>query len=73
MKIRYDKEADAIYIRIKSAKIKKTVKIEADILADFDEKGNTCGIEILNASKQLPTKERSVEIGKRKMPIPAFA
>ena len=74
MKINYDKTADAIYILIKkTAKIKKTVKIDAGILVDLDSKGNVCGIEILDASRQLPKKERDVEIGRKKLMIPTFA
>ena len=72
MNISYDKRADAVYIRAKSAKINRTEKIRDDFLVDLDAKGNVRGIEILNASKWLAhNKTPSVEIGKRKIPIPA--
>ncbi|RJQ36695.1 DUF2283 domain-containing protein [Candidatus Parcubacteria bacterium] len=72
MKFSYDKYADAVYIRAKSAKIKRTEKFQDDILIDFDAENKVRGIEILNVSEWLSKdKTPSVEIGNRKIPIPA--
>lgn len=75
MKFSYDKRADAVYIRATPAKIKKTEKVQTDFLLDFDAKGKVRGIEILNASKWFSmnntSKVPSIELGKRKIPIPA--
>ena len=71
MKISYDKTADAIYIRMKTARVTRTKKIEGNLLADFDAKGNVRGIEILHASRWLLGTKPSIEIGERKILIPA--
>lgn len=57
MKIQYDKLADAMYIYFKPGKVKKTVKISNRALVDVDKEGNIIGMEILNASRQIPKKE----------------
>ena len=51
MKTTYDKEADAMYIYLKSgSKVYKTREIKNDLIVDFDENNGVIGIEILNAS-----------------------
>jgi uncharacterized protein YuzE len=57
MNIQYDKIADAIYIQLKKGKIQSTVEVSNIVLHDLDNKGNVLGIELLNASKQLSSKE----------------
>jgi uncharacterized protein YuzE len=57
MNIQYDKIADAVYIQLKKGKIQSTVEISDIVLHDLDNKGNVLGIELLNASKQLSSKE----------------
>lgn len=52
MKITYDHEVDALYIRFKDTTV--TTKHLADgIAADYDAEGRLAGIEILDASKRL--------------------
>ncbi len=51
MKIKYDPKADALYVRLKQGKISRT-KGEDGHLADYDQRGNLLGFEILNYSKQ---------------------
>jgi len=53
MKVYYDKIADAMYIRLRTGKIKGTVKVNDRLLVDVDAKGNTVGVELLDASLQL--------------------
>ena len=57
MKVTYDKVADAMYIQIKPGKINSTVEISNTVIHDLDKKGNVLGIEILNASHQISTKD----------------
>jgi YD repeat-containing protein len=52
MVIKYNKEADSIYIEIAKAKIAESDQEKKDIILDYDEAGNIVGIEILNASKK---------------------
>jgi YD repeat-containing protein len=52
MRITYDREVDALYIRFKETTV--TTKHLADgIAADYDADGRLAGIEILDAKKRL--------------------
>ena len=58
MKITLDKEADAAYIYFKDilpGEVKKTISLNDSINIDLDNDGKTLGIEILNASQNLPS------------------
>ncbi|MGQ3685412.1 MAG: DUF2283 domain-containing protein [Candidatus Loosdrechtia sp.] len=53
MKIEYSKEVDALYIRLREARIADSMDIEEGVTVDLDEKGHIVGIEILDASEKL--------------------
>ncbi|OGJ59376.1 hypothetical protein A3D11_00490 [Candidatus Peribacteria bacterium RIFCSPHIGHO2_02_FULL_49_16] len=53
MKATYDKEADAMNIRVKPGKVYKTLEISDSILVDVDKKGRALGVEILFVSSQM--------------------
>lgn len=73
MKIKYDKEADALYIELKKSRVYKTVETRDSFLIDFDKGGQVIGFEILGYSKTVPkVGERfSVYAGQNKIKIPA--
>ncbi len=50
MKIEYDPEVDALYIRIQEKYVAKTKEIAEGINVDFDEDGKVIGFEILDAT-----------------------
>ena len=52
MKITYDREVDALYIRFKEATV-TTKHLAEGIAADYDASGLLAGIEILDAMKRL--------------------
>lgn len=54
MKIDYDKIADAVYFSLKKGKVAKTLEMNERLIVDVDKKGNILGIEMLDASNQLP-------------------
>ena len=57
MKITFDKDADAAYIYFKEiapGEVSKTISLNDCINIDTDADGKTLGIEILDASKNLP-------------------
>jgi len=56
MKVKYDKEADVLYIEFKDTTV-TTKRLDQDIAIDYDAKGEIVGIEILSASKRLLSKE----------------
>ena len=52
MKITYDAEVDALYIRFREATV-TTKHIGEGLAADYDAEGHLAGIEILDAAKRL--------------------
>ncbi|BCB96014.1 hypothetical protein JZK55_09360 [Dissulfurispira thermophila] len=54
MKIYYDKDVDAAYIRLSDENPSGVVEISEGINIDTTDKGEIVGIEILDASKKFP-------------------
>jgi uncharacterized protein YuzE len=52
MKITYDREVDALYIRFKETTV-TTKHLAEGIAADYDSEGRLAGIEVLDAAKRL--------------------
>ncbi|MBI5562562.1 MAG: DUF2283 domain-containing protein [Deltaproteobacteria bacterium] len=52
MKIEYDKEVDALYIRIQEKNVSHTREIEEGINLDLDEDGRIIGLEIIGATER---------------------
>ncbi len=52
MKITYDREVDALYIRFKETTV-TTKHLAEGIAADYDSSGLLAGIEILDAMKRM--------------------
>lgn len=50
MKLKIDKESDAIYFRLDDSEIIESEEVEKGIVLDFDIDGNVVGIEMLNLS-----------------------
>jgi len=63
MRITYDQEVDALYIRFKETTV-TTKHLAEGIVADYDAEGRLAGIEILDAVKRLddPTVFRQVTL-----------
>ena len=53
MKISYDYQVDAMYIRFRSGKYDHTKKVTEEILVDVTKDGSVLGLEILDAKKQF--------------------
>jgi uncharacterized protein YuzE len=51
MKMSYDPKADALYIRLRHAKIDESDEIAKGIIVDYDVSGKPVGIEFLDAAK----------------------
>ncbi|MQL51629.1 DUF2283 domain-containing protein [Desulfofundulus thermobenzoicus] len=62
MRLRYDPEADALYIRFKEGKIEETDEVSPGVLLDLDANGNPLGLEILYASIKLGKPPLTVEL-----------
>ncbi len=53
MKVRYDKEADVLYIKLSDNKIAESDSDKPGIILDYDNAANIVGIEVLNASQKM--------------------
>jgi uncharacterized protein YuzE len=54
MKVRFDEETDALYIRLSETRIIESEEVQPGIILDFDEHNHLVAIEILRASQQIP-------------------
>ena len=52
MEIRYDRAADALYLRLSEGAVARSEEVEDGIIVDYDSDGRVLGIEILNFSKR---------------------
>ncbi len=64
MKMTYDREADALYIRLRETSEQLEVtRLSEEVACDIDSEGRVIGIEILNASALFARPESpSVEL-----------
>lgn len=63
MKMSYDPKADALYIRLRDAKIEESDEIAEGLIVDYDASGKPVGIEFLDAAKLFGgRKELQVEM-----------
>ncbi|MBC8520741.1 MAG: DUF2283 domain-containing protein [Methanomicrobia archaeon] len=53
MEVRYDPEADAMYIKLREGEYEISEEIREGIIIDFDKDNNILGIEILDAKERL--------------------
>ena len=70
MEIRFDKDADAMYIQFKKGVFDRNKKIDDLTIIDLDKKGNLLGIELLDVSKRFP-KESLSQINVKKFLVEA--
>lgn len=56
MRVRYDQEANVIYLRFRGGKIAESDELKNGIIIDYDAKGMPIAIEILNAKEVLGEK-----------------
>ena len=57
MKITYDTEADALYIRIADGEFAENREVMPGVILDVSAGGDLLGIEILEASTRCPVQE----------------
>jgi len=53
LKVSYDADANAAYIRLSGAKVMESEEVSPGVVFDFDTEGHIVGIELLDAKKQL--------------------
>ncbi len=52
MRVRYDKDTDILYIRLKEGVIEESDEVSTGIIIDYAEDGTPLGVEILDARKR---------------------
>jgi len=52
MRLTYDPEADASYLKVSDARIDRTIEIAPDVFLDLSAEGDVVGIEILRSSSR---------------------
>ncbi|MFO8033865.1 MAG: DUF2283 domain-containing protein [Candidatus Bipolaricaulota bacterium] len=52
MRLKVDKESDALYFRLTDAHIVESEQVQPDIVLDFDAQGHVVGIEFLHLSRR---------------------
>ena len=54
MRIRYDKEVDALYLRFDDSSVVESEEVKPGIVVDFNAEGKVIGIEVLDLKRQVP-------------------
>ena len=54
MKLRVDKEADALYLRLDNSRIVETEEVAPGVMLDFNEASEVVGVEMLYLSRRFP-------------------
>ncbi len=53
MRLKIDKESDALYLRLDEVAIVESEEVQPGVILDYDENGRLVGIEILNLSARV--------------------
>ncbi|MBM4422417.1 MAG: DUF2283 domain-containing protein [Chloroflexi bacterium] len=62
MRLKIDKENDALYFRLDEAAIVESEEVQPGVILDFDKNGRVIGVEILDLSKRTdPEKLRVLQ------------
>lgn len=57
MRVRLDREADALYVRLDESPVFESEEIRPGVMIDLDERGEIIGLEMLRVSRRLPSAE----------------
>ena len=54
MRVRFDQQADALYVRLDESPVAESEEVRPGVVLDLDERGEVVGIEILRVGRRLP-------------------
>ncbi len=54
MKLHYDQNVDALYIRLDDSDIIESEEVKEGVVLDYNKDDQVVGIKILNVSKRIP-------------------
>ncbi len=57
MKLKVDKEADAIYFRLDESAIVESQEVQPGVILDFDAENRVVGVEFLSVSTRVASDE----------------
>lgn len=57
MRVTFDQEADALYVRLDKSHVGETEEIRPGVMIDLDERGEVVGLEVLRAGERLSLAE----------------
>lgn len=60
MKIKLDKEVDALYFRLDDSRIVESEEVRPGVILDYDENDQVVGVEFLNISARASKDELSL-------------
>jgi len=60
MKIKVDKETDALYFRLDDSEIVESEEVENGVILDFNKDGKVVGVEILNISQKIDPEQLKI-------------
>jgi uncharacterized protein YuzE len=52
MKLRIDRKADALYLRLDDSKIIESEEVAPGVIVDFDSRNKVVGVEVLDVSER---------------------
>ena len=55
MKMHYDEQSDALYLRLDESKIVESEAVQPGVVLDFDVNNQVVGVEILRVKERVPT------------------
>lgn len=53
MKLKYDPEANALYVRFSTGEIVESEEVSPGVILDYDEEGHILALELLQAREKL--------------------
>jgi uncharacterized protein YuzE len=56
MKIKFDQESNAFYVRLNEERIVESEEVEPGVILDYDDNGTVVGVEFLNVSERMKDK-----------------
>ncbi|MBK1645103.1 hypothetical protein CKO25_10655 [Thiocapsa imhoffii] len=60
MKLKLDKEGDALYFRLRSSTIVESEEVRPGVILDFDEDDQVVGVEFLHVSERASKEDLAV-------------
>ena len=60
MRLKVDKESDALYFRLDESSIVESEEVQPGVILDFNSEGKVVGVEILNLSVRMTPEQIKV-------------